>query len=357
MQRKSWHVLKPRVNTLIPRIIATIPVKSPVSNIVVNPVTNRVYFLQGENDLSVLDGNTNKIIATLKTEQLPFQMAVNTRTNRIYLVNFLDGTVSVINGRTNRIITTVKVGERCDEIALNSRTNLIYIATISLSSNKANVAVLNGSTNKIQQRIPFIGRPSEISIDERTNRIYVTNTSKDTVSVIDGSTNNILTSVKVGRNPVITPALNTRTNRLYIANNLSRFCSVLDLRTNQIHNIQLGRLQSEITLNPVTNLIYVSSAQISVKGRLFVIDGRLDRVIRTLTIPSSTNTLINPRTNHLFISEFRETGAAPLKVYNGSTLKRIAILRPTKRSGATVLNPRTNRIYSGGETNITVIQD
>ncbi|NHN28212.1 YncE family protein [Paenibacillus agricola] len=357
MKRIALRVSKLQVKQSLPRIIASISVSSPVANIAINPVTNRIYFVQGENELGILDGKTNKIITTLKTGRLPFHMVVNPRTNRIYLTNFRDGTVSVINGRTNRVITTIKVGERCDNIAVNTRTNLIYTATISLSSNNAYVAVLNGNTNKVQKRIKFPGRPSQITINELTNRIYVTNTVKDTVSVIDGSNNTILTTVKVGRNPVTTPALNTKTNRLYIANNLSRFCSVLDLRTNTVRNIQLGRLQSDIILNPVMNRLYVTSAQVSVKGRLFVINGNTNRVIKTLTIPTFTSVLINPNTNHLFISEFPETGTAPLSVYNGSSLKRIASLRTSKRSGNLALNPRTNRIYVGGENNISVIQD
>lgn len=355
--RKALRVSKLRVKQSLPRIIASISVSSPVAKIAINPVTNRVYFIQGENELGILDGKTNKIITTLKTGRLPFHMVVNPRTNRIYLTNWLDGTVSVINGYTNRVITTIKMGERCDDIAVNTRTNLIYTATISLSSNNAYVAVLNGNTNKIQKKITFPGRPSSIIINELTNRIYVTNTARDSVSVIDGSNNTILTTVKVGRNPVITPVLNTKTNRLYIANNLSRFCSILDLRTNTVRNIQLGRLQSDIILNPKTNRIYITSAQISVKGRLFVINGHTNRVIKTLIIPTFTSLLINANTNHLFMSEFVETGTAPLSVYNGSSLKRIVILRTGKRSGGMDLNPRTNRIYVGGENNISVIQD
>jgi YVTN family beta-propeller protein len=354
---RKVRVSKLRIKSFLPRLIATIPVSSPARNFAINPITNRVYFIQGDNGLGVLDAKTNKIITTIKIGQLPSDMAVNTHTNRIYISNFFDGTVSVVNGLANRVISTIKVGERCDSIAVNKRTNLIYVSTISLSSKNANLVVLNGATNKVQSRIPFTGRPSQIVVNELTNRIYVTNTTSDTLSIIHGDTNTILTTVKVGRNPVITPVLDRKTNQLYVANNLSRYCSVVDLRTTKVRKIQLGRRQRDITINPITSRIYVSSAQISVKGRLFVINSSMNKVIGTLTVPAFTDVLINPRTNHLFISESPETGTAPLIVYHGSSLKPLTKLQVGKGSGALLLNPRTNRIYVGGEKSISVIQD
>ncbi|OCT15479.1 hypothetical protein A8709_15495 [Paenibacillus pectinilyticus] len=355
--RKSLRVAKRQVALGLPRLVATIPVSARVGNIALNPVTNRVYFIQGEHSLGVLDAQTNTIITTLNIGQLPSHLALNARTNRIYVANFLDGTVSVINGLTNRVITTVKVGERCDHIAVNTRTNLIYVTTISLTAKFASVVVLNGTTNKLQRRIRFIGRPSQLVVNELTNRIYVTNTTNDTLSVIHGTRHTILSTVKVGKNPVITPALNRKTNLLYVANNLSRFCSVVNLRTLKVRSIELERRQSNVILNPMTNHIYVTSAQVSEKGKLFAINGDTNRVYRTITVPTFTNTLVNPTTNHLFIAGSSETGTSPLSVYHGTTLKSITTLRIAKGAGDMVMNPRTNRIYIGGENSISVVQD
>lgn len=355
--RKAVRVSKLRIKASLPRLIATIPVSSPAQYLAINPITNRIYVIQGDNSLAVLDTKTNKILTTMKIGKMPYYMAVNTRTNRIYVSNFYDGTVSVVNGLTNRVISTIKVGERCDNIEVNSRTNLIYVSTTSLSSKNGKLVVLNGATNKIQTRIPFSGRPSHIVVNESTNRIYVTNTTTDTLAIISGDTHTILTTVKVGRNPVIQPALDRKTNRLFVANNLSRYCSVVDLRTTKVRKIQLGKLQREITINPFTSRVYVSSAQISVKGRVFVINSLTNKVIGSLTVPAFADVLINPQTNHLFILESTESGTAPLIVYHGSSLKPLTKLQLGKGSGALLLNPRTNRIYVGGENTISVIQD
>jgi YVTN family beta-propeller protein len=357
MNRKAVRAAK--TNLAAPRIVATVPVSGPVGQLTVNAVTNRVYFLQDDTRnagaLLVLDGKSNKIIARTKIGRLPNSIAVNPRINRVYATNFLDGTVSVLNGRTNRIIATVKVAERCDSIAVNTRTNFVYISTISLSSPNAAIAVINGNTNKLQRTIKVTGRPSRIVVDETTNRIYVTNTSTNSVMVIDGSRQSVMTTVKVGRNPVITPVLSP--SNLYIANNLSRFCSVMNVKTNKVSSIPLGRLQSEIMLNPATNKVYVSSAQVSGEGKLFVINGSTNRVALKKVLPTFSDMLINPNTNHLFLIQIDDTKIAPLRVHNGTSLLRIASLRVARNSRGFALNPRTNRIYLGGEDTLTVLQD
>lgn len=355
--RKSLRVSQSRIKPSVSRLVASVPVSGQVASLAVNSLTNRVYFLHGDNKLGVLDAQTNTVMTNIRTGQLPTDVVINPCTNRIYVSNFYDGTVSVINGATNRVINAIKVGERCDNIAVNTRTNLIYVSTISLSTKIAYVVVINGKTNKVQTRIKFVGRPSQLLVNETTNRIYVTNTVSNTLSVIDGRHHTILRTVKVGSNPVITPVLDKTKHRLYVANNLSRFTSVVQLRTFKARNIHLGRRQRDIVFNPITHRIYVSSAQVSGTGRVFAISGETNRVLGTLTVPTFTSVLINPRTNHLFVADSPESGSSTLFVYHGSSLKLITKIRLGKGAGSMVLNPLTNRVYVGGENVLSVIQE
>ncbi|WP_339189292.1 MULTISPECIES: YncE family protein [unclassified Paenibacillus] len=334
-----------------PKVIATVRSAGPIGDIKVNVVTNRVYFVNPDTEagtIGVLEGRTNRIIARIPVGRLPSQLGINPQTNRIYVPNFRDENVSVINGRTNQVIKTVKVGRFPDNIGVNIRTNLIYV-----TSAFGTLFIIDGKTNQVRKKIEIGGRPSRIVINELTNRVYVTNTVNDSVTVINGTTQAIIATIKVGSNPVIAPALNKITNRIYVANNLSRFLSVINGRTNKLlRNVQLGRLQSEVVINPLKNRIYVSSAQVEGKGRLFVIDGRNNKIITTKVLPTSSNTIINPNTNHLFVGNFDKNH---MSVYNATTFKRLA--RFSSVSGSTVLNPLTNRIYVGGNDSITVIQD
>ena len=63
----------------------------------VNPSTNRIYVANaGSDSVSVIDGASNTVAATVAVGSNPLGVAVNPNTNRIYVANSRDDTVSVI---------------------------------------------------------------------------------------------------------------------------------------------------------------------------------------------------------------------------------------------------------------------
>ena len=58
----------------------------------------------------------------------PYGVAINPSTNTIYVANFDSNTVSVINGTTNTVTATILVGTYPFAIAINPSTNTIYVA-------------------------------------------------------------------------------------------------------------------------------------------------------------------------------------------------------------------------------------
>src|SRR5207245_9808040 len=95
----------------------------------VNPTTNRVYATnQADNTISVIDGGTNTVIATVPTGNAPHGITVNPVTNTIYVGNRLDNTVSVIDGSTNTVTATIPLpGVEIHSMATNTITNRIYV--------------------------------------------------------------------------------------------------------------------------------------------------------------------------------------------------------------------------------------
>ena len=58
-----------------------------------------------------------------RDRQVPMAVAVNEATNRIYVVNYGSSDVTVIDGTSNRPIATVQVGLWPQQIAINTQTN------------------------------------------------------------------------------------------------------------------------------------------------------------------------------------------------------------------------------------------
>ncbi len=65
-----------------------------------------------------------------------------------------------------------------------------------------------------------------VAVNARTNRIYVTNPVSPIVTVLDGATNTVVTTVGVGAGP-LGVIVNEKTGRVYVTNLNSNTVSVI----------------------------------------------------------------------------------------------------------------------------------
>ena len=77
----------------------------------VDETTDTIYVANdGSGTVSVIDGATNTVTATVAVGTDPIGVAVDETTDTIYAANDGSGTVSVIDGATNTVTATVTVG-------------------------------------------------------------------------------------------------------------------------------------------------------------------------------------------------------------------------------------------------------
>jgi YVTN family beta-propeller protein len=107
------------INGATNAVTATLPTDIEPYSIAINPVTARVYVanILGD-DVTVLDEATNGT-ATLAAASAPTAVAVNPATNTVYLANNASNDLSVINGANNTLTATVPVGSGPDAAAVN----------------------------------------------------------------------------------------------------------------------------------------------------------------------------------------------------------------------------------------------
>jgi YVTN family beta-propeller protein len=113
----------------------------------------------------------------------PGAVAVNPTTDTIYVANNGSNTVSMIDGATDTVTATIAVGTSPYSVAVDPLTNTIYVANFGSRT----VSVIDGATNTVTQTVGSgagVGNdPSGVAVDPRTNRLYVTNYVDGTVSV------------------------------------------------------------------------------------------------------------------------------------------------------------------------------
>jgi YVTN family beta-propeller protein len=72
------------------------------------------------------------VTATIPVGGNPNGVAVNSKTNTIFVTGIGDGTVSVISGQTNTVTATIPVGDFPSfprGVTVNPKTNTAYVAT------------------------------------------------------------------------------------------------------------------------------------------------------------------------------------------------------------------------------------
>ena len=188
-----------------------------------NPATGTTYVTRG--DVFVL-GSSWQEIATIPVGSVPIGVAVNATSNQIYVANSGSNNVSVIDGTSNSVVATITDPNAVAPVAVavNATTNTIYVA----NSKSNNVTVIDGATNSVTATIPVGTSPSGVAVDSQTNFAYVANSGSNDITVINGATNATATlSDPNAKNPVAVAA-NPVTHKIYVANSGSNNVTVID---------------------------------------------------------------------------------------------------------------------------------
>jgi YVTN family beta-propeller protein len=292
-------------------IVSRVSVGDEPRGVVVNPYTGRVYVANVHSGtISIL--HTGSVIATLPVDTLPFVVAINTQTNRIYAAgcNFLTGAgsmVVVIDGHTDKVITDISLNQSCglgtQGIAVNQFTNRVYVSDYDENQE----VVIDGSTDQIVARVDLLGRqPLGVAVDLLAKQEWVALDGPDgQVDILDGSTNTLLDTITVGNVFMNNVAINPSTRSVYIASDSTpSSLYVLSAKTRQVLTaVPTGQFANDVSLDLLSNLVFVTDGQ---GNQVFVVDGSSNQVVAT--VPLSGNFPVgivpNPVTRAVYVSEF-----------------------------------------------------
>src|ERR1051326_4750566 len=197
----SWDGGDPSVQARIgtvPPISATLALQHTavqLSGIAVNANINRVYVVgaSSPSSLDVLDATTNAIVASIPglpdqsadimvgpmgNAPLPRPVAINTRTNTVFVLNSVSSTISVIDGRTNTLTGTISIPAPPGavlNVPVPPNMFLEEVKTGNTYFSAANPAP--GSVGTLTS----LGGAVSLAVNEATNMLYVASVDRKSV--------------------------------------------------------------------------------------------------------------------------------------------------------------------------------
>jgi YVTN family beta-propeller protein len=255
-------------------------------NVAVDQATNRVYVSDGGQDsVTVIDGTTDGVIATVPISGYAATIAVNPATDRIYVVDQVSA-LHVIDGSTNTVVDNVAISSP-KYVSVNPSTNIVYV--LGYSGSAWTVYVVDGATDSVTATIPLTGiyAPNWIDANPNGNQVYAAATTRynggGTLFVIDGSTNAITHTLTFG-NPIWYVSHNPNSEEVYATENTA--IDIIDGSTDTVTGIISGPSGDSLysaRINPSTGKIYAADDN-DINQMLYVYDRSSGALLQTITL-------------------------------------------------------------------------
>ncbi|HTW91627.1 MAG TPA: YncE family protein [bacterium] len=327
-----------------------------------NPQNNKVYCANyGRGTVSVINGATNVIAATIAIGEEASDLSCNPLGNKVYCAYGRDsGRLAVIDGATDSVIATIAVGPYPGPLCLGLQDNKVYC----IGGEANQVTVIDGARDSAIATITVGTMPQALGYDPQGNTVYCANRVSDDVTVIDGAADSVVGTVAAGYMPCAF-CCNTRNNRVYCANggdypigNYDSTVIVIDGATHRaIDTVMVGDFPLAIAYNAHNNRVYTANAA---AGTVTVIDGARDSVIAT--VPAGTaddyerSLCFDTLHNKLYCVNYQ---AGNVTVIDGATNSVLTTIALESLPHPIAWNPAQSRVYVANQrsNSIQVIRD
>jgi YVTN family beta-propeller protein len=188
------------IDTETNTVIATIGVGISPFGVAVTPDGGKAYVANaGSNSVSVIDTATDTVSATIPSQASlaqPIGVAVTPDGSKVYVTN-TGGILSMIDAATN-MVTLEALVQQPIGVAVTPDGSKVYVADVNSNS----VSVVDTTTHTVSAIIPVGATPEGVAVTPDGTKVYVANSDSNSVSVIDTTTDRVSATTGVGAYPV-----------------------------------------------------------------------------------------------------------------------------------------------------------
>ena len=248
-------------------VVRTVPAPKSPSCLVA--LDGRVYAGgRDEYALAVLDGASGERLATVpvSTTIAVLALAVNPAAGLLYAGVY--NSVQILRLRDG---ATVAALDHPSYVTLAADPDLqrVLVSEYDSDSGRQYLVAYEPYGQKELGRAEIGGDPRGMAIDLVAERIYVANSWSNSVSVLEGRSLRVITTIPTGLRPVAVTV--GKDHRVYVVNSDSDNVTIIDGQTLRVLGVvPVGLLAAGIAVHPATGGLYVPCAS---TNSVFVIDG------------------------------------------------------------------------------------
>ena len=214
---------------------------------------------RNSNSVSVIDILTQTVTTEIPVGASPIDLALTPDASKVYVVNFDSHDVSVIDAATLQVSTTIPVGLNPRAITITADGRRAYVA--NSGSGEDSVSVLNLSTDMLLTTLPvFRPRPSVLALSPDDTTLYVMGTQSRFVGLID-TTSNQVGRLETGEDPVAID-FSSDGQRAFVANQGANTVSILDTTTfppSKLQDVPVDEAPRSVAVSPDGAKVFVAN--------------------------------------------------------------------------------------------------
>src|SRR5512138_138568 len=233
--------------------------------------------------IGIVDIASLKLLRVIRGVSDPEQMVVTPDGKRLYIASEDTGTAVVVDVETGETIATQEVGGEPEGVGISPDGRFVYMT----SEEDHQVSVISTETNEVIKQFEVGQRPRQAAFSSDGARAYVTGEIDATVSVVDVNEHKVIHTIKLS-GELIRPMevdLSPDDSVLYVTTGRGRKLIAIDNKTYEpIKEVTVGERPWGLALSPDGNYLFTANGP---SNDVSVVDGESLEVIATIPVGTS----------------------------------------------------------------------
>ncbi|NPD14905.1 YncE family protein [Xinfangfangia sp. D13-10-4-6] len=261
--------------------------------------------------IHILDATDLRPLRQIQSGRLPFALALDHSTGRLYAGNTLEGSLSVIDAKGGQLLQVIQLGQPMGEgfehtrmIALDEGRGLGFVTS---PGEKGVIWVVDTKDGKLLHRIDQGLWTAGAAHDPQAGRFYASGGGMAEIAVIDAESGGLTGTISTGdtvepgeaasKHFFVNLAIDPATQRLFAADASTGSLYVIDIAAGKpVATVPVGLGVLDVAFNPTRSEIYVSWRGVTREapegqGGVAVIDATDYRVKAQIPLATHPNSL------------------------------------------------------------------